>query len=272
MRKIWQYYLDTSDDFMFNYNGSFISIGDNKLLFVYKRVSTVKFVEFDHCGNVTKCKEFVFEKVAIPAYWQVSKGNGYTLLHCGADIAFVINEDDILLAEDEDYEEVYSYDEYHLSADAFVFDNYRIEHAGSFGYSCTDMVTGKKLWKTRVQGYLYSDIVKIKDKILICTAGYGGFVYAIDLLTGEHLYQVKTHGTAKIEYSDNLFYCYILGKRGALVAVDIDSGDIIDRQELFRVTMDSPLKMVWQSRILTLSFKPAQGCEKYIPTISCFEM
>ena len=152
----------------------------------------------------------------------------------------------------------------------FLFDSYRIEHKGNWGFLCRDAVTNTVLWSITLQGYLYADIVRSGNRIWICTAEHGGFVYCIHLVTGEVIYKVRTGGTKNIVFADDYFLCYQIGNKGKLLLVDRETGMVLQEQPLFQTNINCPLTQLEDGTVLTLSFKEVRK-NVFKAIITCFE-
>lgn len=107
----------------------------------------------------------------------------------------------------------------------FYFGEYCISHKGMSGYICTK--NGNPIWEFKGQAYLYTDIQRWNNCVYFGTAGKGGYVYILDIDTGEALAKIKTGGTSSIVRFKNL--CYFLGnnKKATLFCVDLTNGNIV---------------------------------------------
>lgn len=131
---------------------------------------------------------------------------------------------------------------YGLSKEEYVIGDYLIRHPSATKYECYSLCTGLLIWKHQIKGYLYHSIVLNK-------------------------------GTREFCIADDTLYTYVLGSKGALLSVSLDSGKIVDKKELYRVTLDCPL-LVQDGEALTLSFLCVNNREirEYVPIISAIEI
>ena len=129
---------------------------------------------------------------------------------------------------------------------------YTILHKDNWGYIC--MKEDEKLWEFNGRAYLYTDMMRWKDRLFFGTAGQGGYFYVLDLNTGVPLASIKTGGTRRIVQVDNL--CYILRreKRTQLVCVDLSDGRIVSQCDLpGKSSVDSAIAMI-DNRIHAITF------------------
>ena len=162
---------------------------------------------------------------------------------------------------------------YGLSKEEYVIGDYLIRHPSATKYECYSLCTGLLIWKHQLKGYLYHSIVLNKGTFIICTAEHGGGIYLIDAVSGVIKSVVLTKGTREFCIADDTLYTYVLGAKGALLSVSLDSGKIVDKKELYRVTLDCPL-LVQNGEALTLSFLCVNNREirEYVPIISAIEI
>lgn len=146
---------------------------------------------------------------------------------------------------------------------------YTILHKGNCGYIC--MKEDEKLWEFSGRAYLYTDMMRWKDRLFFGTAGQGGYFYVLDINTGVPLASIKTGGTRRIVQVDNL--CYILRreKHTQLVCVDLSDGRIVSQCDLpGKSSVDSAIAMI-DNRIHAITFNYSRS----IPvgfTWSCVEI
>lgn len=90
----------------------------------------------------------------------------------------------------------------------FKFGNLRVKIAenATRKLECTNIETGARLWTFTVIGYLYTDISEYDGIIYFGTAGQGGRFYGLNLLSGEVIHEVNTHGTSSFTWFNNKFY------------------------------------------------------------------
>lgn len=112
----------------------------------------------------------------------------------------------------------------------FVLNEYCISHKGNSSYKCTK--NEQLIWEFRGQAYLYTDIRRWNNRVYFGTAGNGGYLYVLDIDTGEALTKIKTGGTSAIVQNDR--FCYFLGneKTAKLFCVDLSDGKVVQEISL----------------------------------------
>ena len=90
----------------------------------------------------------------------------------------------------------------------FEFGNLRVKIAknATRKLECTNSETGKTLWTFTFIGYLYTDVFEYDGIIYFGTAGQGGRFYGLNLLRGEVLHEINTHGTTRFTRHNGKFY------------------------------------------------------------------
>lgn len=90
----------------------------------------------------------------------------------------------------------------------FEFGNLRVKIAknATRKLECTNLETGKTLWTFTFIGYLYTDVFEYDGIIYFGTAGQGGRFYGLNLLRGEVLHEINTHGTTRFTRHNGKFY------------------------------------------------------------------
>lgn len=90
----------------------------------------------------------------------------------------------------------------------FEFGNLRVKIAknATRKLECTNPETGKTLWTFTFIGYLYTDVFEYDGVIYFGTAGQGGRFYGLNLLRGEVLHEINTHGTTRFTRHNGKFY------------------------------------------------------------------
>ncbi len=110
---------------------------------------------------------------------------------------------------------------YFYTEASYAMPPYEIRHRGEQGYACFQ--DGNELWHRRVQGYLYTDMVRYnlygEDAVVFGTDGAGGHFIALRLSDGEPILDIKTGGTDRYLYDGHRFYAHKLGRGGGLIAV-----------------------------------------------------
>lgn len=166
--------------------------------------------------------------IPLPRNWVLSQTMNRTILFLNEDLMMEIPEFRIREVEENSLKEVFRAlrkpEKYYEEA-SFTFGEYCISHKGNFGYRCT--LDGKILWDFQGQGYLYTDICALKNRVFFGTAGQGGYFYMLDLQTGEALAKIKTGGTASFVTAGNC--CYVLSndKTARLLCVSLTDGSTL---------------------------------------------
>lgn len=120
---------------------------------------------------------------------------------------------------------------------------FTIFHKGNCGYIC--MREKSKLWEFTGKAYLYTDMVRWKDRLIFGTGGNGGYFYVLDIHNGTLLVAIKTGGTRCFVHVDNL--CYILKneKKAQLLCIDLSDGRTVSQCDLPGLaTIDSRITMI----------------------------
>ncbi len=245
------------------YNGCILQLSEDKLCFVYslcfsyleKNTSSICLTYFTPKGIAEERRLNLSKDILLPTRWNTKREPDSWLIYCDEAYQFEILTDGEVKRISIPKEVLSQRNLRHFSEDSFVFDRFLIEHKGAFGFVCTDTVTKEKLWTLKAQGYLYADMKRIGDRLFICTAEHGGFVYCVNILTGEIIYQVNTKGTAKIQFGKDFFVCYELGKSGKLLLVETETGQILDSVSIYKTSLDCPLLMIDDREIYVLSFR-----------------
>lgn len=87
---------------------------------------------------------------------------------------------------------------------------------------------GALLWKKRLAGYLYTEILPVGEgRITLGTDGEGGHFYLIDLASGQAVLDVNTGGSEKFAWDGETAYM-IDRRQHALLAVSAADGAIVD--------------------------------------------
>lgn len=192
---------------------------------------------YSHCGN---------EPLPLPYSWAVVETPSAAFL-------LVSNDRGINLKNNE-----FSYDipaqlrtayaqhkcpEKHYVEDSHHLGEYTIHHKGNCGYICKR--ENSKLWEFTGRAYLYTDMMRWKDRLFFGTGGNGGFFYVLDMHNGLPLAAIKTGGTRCFVHVDNL--CYILKneKNAQLLCIDLSDGRTVSYCDLPGIaTIDSRITMI----------------------------
>lgn len=142
---------------------------------------------------------------------------------------------------------------YHFEEDPFIFDEYRIEHLGSWGYKC--LKNGIEIWKFQGKGYLYTDFFRFEDYVCFGTAGMGGHFYILSLIDGHVVLDLKTGGTTRFPCSGDFCYVYFVGKNSCIAKINIRQGTVAETFTLpMTATIDSTLT-IHDNKLYSVLFK-----------------
>jgi hypothetical protein len=146
---------------------------------------------------------------------------------------------------------------------------FTIFHKGNCGYICQRENT--KLWEFTGRAYLYTDMMRWKDRLFFGTGGYGGYFYILDICSGVPLVAIKTGGTRCIAHVNNL--CYVLRneKHAQLLCIDLSDGRLVSQCDLPGIaTLDSRMTMIGNEiHVITFNISHSKG-ESF--TWSCIEV
>jgi len=242
------------------YDAPFFALDHDKLgfLFLGEGTGAIEWVLLDKYGNLEQAHFKTASKVGLPFTWIIKQEKDSWSVWCNENVQFKITYSGNIMPAILP-KEGFPVNDYCYVNKTYVFDQLEIGHKGMCGYTCTDLETKRIMWTVQTQGYLYTDIQRIDNRLFICTAGHGGFVYCIDLYTGEIRYQITTKGTAKIQFEKDFFVCYYLGKKGELLIVETETGQILQSLPLYTVGIHSPLLLAGDQTVYTLSFN---RCDK----------
>lgn len=151
-----------------------------------------------------------------------------------------------------DYQRKVTDRDMHLEYDGFDFGDHEISRRGRWGYDCRSH--GEVLWSLTAQGYLYTDMVLIDDRLLFGTDGQGGHFYIVELTSGDPVCDINTHGTNCFVVRDGSAYVLERGKKSAVLEISIRDGSVRDRIPIRgRATVESPLALCGD-KLLFVSF------------------
>lgn len=141
-----------------------------------------------------------------------------------------------------------AYRQQHLPSKYYVEEpkhlgEFTIHHKGNWGYIC--MKEHAKVWEFTGRAYLYTEMMRWKDRLFFGTGGYGGYFYVLDINNGLPLASIKTGGTRSFAHVDNV--CYVLKneKKAKLLCIDLSNGKTMAECELPGVAaLDSRIAMI----------------------------
>jgi len=257
--------------FHFSYEGQFVSLGDDTAFYFHQTGRLVEIV-FDANGKVMRTAEYVPTKsVPLPSCWMYAEHNGNRYILLNENIRFDVDSRSFIYGPDPELKAIYLAEfggDYHLEYDDFAFDDYRIAHESTKKFACYR--SGEHLWDLKIQAYLYTNIQRFSDSIVLGTSGHGGHFYIVDLPSGKIKADVNTKGTSKFLHIDGSFYVLSCDKEGKILKIS-EEGTIEEELLLpgkFDGT-DSPLGYA-NGKIYTLSFEKKK-CVFY-PIIHCIAL
>jgi hypothetical protein len=83
---------------------------------------------------------------------------------------------------------------------------------------CYDNTIGTKLWKTKIKGYIYTNVEYKDGCIVFGTAGKGGALYCISLASGDLLTEYSNTDASSYEWRGNCIL--IRDAKGNLIKID----------------------------------------------------
>ena len=255
MKVIWCEAFDSPMGFEFDYQGVFCDNKNSLYFFFNKRLDNQSQLAFAkiHTSGIARVESLrTPSRTGLPRYWFFS-GEKLLCENCCLNLNTFSFCDNI----PQDYVDQYHFRERwwgnHLMQDDFVFDEYTISHWGQWGYVCKK--NGKIVWKFRGQGFLYTDIVQYGDFIAFGTDGQGGHFYIICLSTGDVLCDINTHGTNQYARKEKTVYLLVGGKQSRVVAVSLDTGEILDGVDLEEQITSCSRIYLWNDRLYIVAFR-----------------
>lgn len=146
---------------------------------------------------------------------------------------------------------------------------FTILHKGNWGYICKK--GDAELWEFKGKAYLYTNMMRWKDRLFFGTGGQGGYFYVLDINNGLPLASIKTGGTECIVHVDNL--CYILKneKNAKLLCVDLSDGRTVSECELPGIAkIESRITMI-DNQLHVITFNVSRSIPNGF-TWSCVKM
>ncbi|MBP5230418.1 MAG: hypothetical protein ILO68_01700, partial [Clostridia bacterium] len=252
---------------LYDFHGVLVKL-ENQYVYMYKDGSVVAVERIDLDGHPISCEDFVVEDCKIPDLWVRKDNRVYVSEKSAIDI-----KTGALVSNGNCSKEEFDDHEWRLSKEHYSIDQYVIRNVSPSIYECYDSLSGKKMWRVKLRGYLYREIELIDNAFVICTAEKGGGIFVIDALAGRIMYSVDTKGTSEMAHENGRFYSYVLGNKGVFFASSFKDGSIVDSAAIYRTTIDSPL-LVRDGSALTVSFRERIGerGSGWIPVLTCFSL
>ncbi len=167
--------------------------------------------------------------------------------------------------------EVHRDEPYFYSEAAFAFDEYEIRHRGERSFIC--LRDGKEAWRCRLQGYLYTDMVRYdlpidgsdppatEAVIVFGTAGMGGHFMGLRLADGSPRFDLNTRGTDRYLYDRTRFFVPVGKRGGGIAAVSADGS--VEMAPLAGYAFDHlPICLVGHT-LLTISVTANSACNHF---------
>ena len=160
-----------------------------------------------------------------------------------------------------------------LTLDDFVFGEYTISHYGEWGYTCKK--NDQLLWKKSLKGYLYTDIVLNQNNIVFGTSGQGGHFYALNLDTGEIVFDFNTKGTSEFfDINNSYYFCSVNNKNTQILRIDYN-GNILENIEVEGIYHEG-YSMFERCEdllcVMTLKKKRKGNSELFSPIFHCIQL
>lgn len=239
-----------NDNLFFNYECVFFDAGDTIGLAYSGSHDNliIKFIEKN--GFERECITVNLPAVSLPSRWRIVHDGNNQLLLCPvskqycisqeekdsfpAGYAFLLKGNSVIQADYSNYSGCCC-SGYSKCPNPYEFGEYTIIHESQFKYSCYRKNGGQKVWTQVLQGYLYRDIVRFDDIVIIKTAGMGGYVYGINIENGNIVYKINTGDSSAIAFAGSNLYTLVRGKSGKLLVADIHTGEILCSEMGFSV-------------------------------------
>lgn len=165
----------------------------------------------------------------LPRHWLGVEQQGESFLLCGEEISFRLSATPSPCQYDGALRQCYTAQRtpvYHYENDSFNFEEFIIEHVGEFGYVCKK--DGKICWSFTGRGYLYTEMYNIQNSMYFGTAGRGGYLYIINIETGEPILSLNTGGTTQILTVQEKCFVAVRHPKNSLLCIDLITGRIVD--------------------------------------------
>lgn len=173
------------------------------------------------------------EKFPLPHTWAVVEEEKSRFLMFSEDVGFdlLINQYTCHVSDEirKNYNQKIRPANYYVEA-PHPLGEFTVMHKGNCGYICKK--EEEVLWQFTGRAYLYTDMMRWRDRLFFGTGGNGGYFYILDIHSGVPLASIKTGGTRCVVQVDNL--CYVLAneKNAQLLCVDLSDGRVVMRCDL----------------------------------------
>ncbi len=271
MKKVFEFFCPIrNEDYncYYGYHGVLNKVG-KEVIYCYKDAQFLSIIRLSMSGKLIAHNNYRITQCNIPDNW-VSKGNLVFVNETTAiDVEKGIVVFDVICSKEQFDEQAMR-----LCRDNYLVDRFLIKNPAPSIYECYDYYTGRKMWRQKLKGYLYHEIIHVDNLFVFCTAEKGGGVFMVDELSGQIVGSIDTAGTTEIALINNSVYTYLLGEKGRIVKYSLPEKAISDFGELYKTTIDCPL-LIQEDYALTVSFKKClddSGNRKDVPVIICFAL
>ena len=245
MNILWSKYIKTGDVWPPNCFGLFGKI-ENKVVFFFKDRSNLLSISEEAIEPQLLYSCDRNEDLPLPSSWAVVETPNNAFLLFSADRGVDLKNNELSLDIPAQIRMAYTQEvhpaEYYVEAPQ-PLGEFTIFHKGNCGYICKR--ENVILWEFTGRAYLYTDMMRWKDRLFFGTGGNGGFFYVLDIHSGSPVASIKTGGTRCIVQVDNL--CYVLRneKNAQLLCIDLSDGRIVSQCDLPGIaTIDSRVVMI----------------------------
>lgn len=236
-------------------NGLFIQ--ENQADYFYFKVRN----DICFCSSALQGEDVVQISVSLP---RLSLPHQWTSASCGRDLFLMIDQKRALYLKKgsvidmpselrERYLEqfVRSYVE-----ETFDLKEYTISQRGNFGYICYK--NGEKIWSFTGKAYLYTDIVRWKDRVFFGTAGRGGNFYILNIDSGAVIASFKTGGTRYFVQGEGCVYLLQNSTHhgdSELICVNLLDGSILEKILINGIATENSRLQVVSQKIHAVTFE-----------------
>ena len=170
-----------------------------------------------------------------------------------------------------DYREESSREDYVKSFGEYTV----INNIGQRGYSCYK--NSELIWKKSLWAYLYTEIERYGDTLVLGTDGQGGHFYGLDIKTGEIRFDFNTKGTSRyFVYGEDFIFLSHEKNRYTRIFRISQNGEVLDSIEIAGCMSeyDSPVELIDDKiYILTKKYKKDKDGRKWrTPTVYCISL
>ena len=121
----------------------------------------------------------------------------------------------------------------------YYFQNTHLTYNHRSTIECFDKNTNMLMWKIKIKGYLYTDIVFKEDCLIFGTAGNGGALYCVALESGTVLMEYSNGDASQFAWKENSIISR--DTKGNLVQIDPYSHQILNELKLKNKLFYAPI-------------------------------